>query len=58
MNNNNPGTHDCLDGVLCDVVNCVYNKDTHQCHAHAIKVGPQYATSCNDTVCDTFKKDV
>jgi hypothetical protein len=44
-----------LNGVYCEVTNCVYNADKKLCTAKSIKVGPQFAASSADTVCDTFK---
>lgn len=44
-----------LDGVHCEVTNCVYNKNKSTCTAKKIKVGPQFAASSADTICDTFK---
>jgi hypothetical protein len=44
-----------LNGVRCDVANCHYNKAGGQCTAKQVKVGPQFANSSSDTVCDTFK---
>ena len=44
-----------LDGVHCEVTNCVYNKDKHTCTAQNIKVGPQFAASSAETICSTFK---
>ena len=43
-----------IQGISCDVGNCYYNKQK-ECHATAIKVGPQFAASTADTVCDTFR---
>ncbi len=45
----------CLQGVCCDVVNCEYHNENRECCAKQIKVGPGYATSSTETVCDTFK---
>lgn len=55
--NINPSNMDSstLEGVHCEVTNCVYNADKKLCTAKSIKVGPQFAASSADTVCDTFK---
>ncbi len=45
---------DCIAGINCEVVNCVYNEQMH-CSADEIKVGPSYANSTSETVCDTFR---
>jgi hypothetical protein len=43
-----------INGIVCDVNNCVYNRQ-RTCHADQVKVGPQFAASTSDTVCDTFR---
>ena len=58
MNKNSTfSSKDNLNGISCDVCNCVYNKNTKQCHATSIEIGPQYAVNSADTVCATFKKE-
>ena len=65
MKMNQPAGKDHLSGVTCDVCNCVYNNDTHECHAPSIEIGPQdesvsgdeHADTAADTVCATFKAD-
>lgn len=44
-----------LEGVCCDVKNCVYHDGEHRCTAKEINVGPTYATASHDTACATFK---
>ena len=45
-----------IEGIKCDVKNCVYHDcDTH-CTAGQIAVGPSFATSSSDTICATFKE--
>ncbi len=44
-----------IEGIKCDVKNCVYNDGQVRCHAGEIEVGPNFAVSCADTVCATFK---
>ncbi len=44
-----------LRGVKCDVVNCIYNDKHEKCTANQIRVGPQYASTSDETICDTFK---
>nr|WP_302468094.1 DUF1540 domain-containing protein [Bittarella massiliensis (ex Durand et al. 2017)] len=39
--------------VVCDVENCMYNRD-RRCTAADIQVGPHFACSCCDTICSTF----
>lgn len=46
---------DCINGISCDVVSCIHNNHQLGCTAGKIKVGPSFATSTNDTVCDTYK---
>lgn len=41
--------------VRCDVKNCKYHFGKYGCSAEQIKVGHGYASSSDDTVCDTFK---
>lgn len=43
-----------INGIVCDVLNCYYNK-SKSCVAGQIKVGPQNAITSGDTVCDTFR---
>lgn len=49
--------NDLIEGIVCDVKNCVYNDGDNCCMAGKIEVGPSYATSSSDTVCATFKQD-
>ena len=44
-----------IDGIKCDVKNCVYHSGKNECCAGCISVGPQSAKSSTDTVCVTFK---
>ena len=46
----------CISGITCDVHNCVYNEDS-ECHAGQITVGPGYASSIDETACDTFRAE-
>ena len=65
MNSNQPAGKGHLNGVTCDVCNCVYNNDTHECHAPHIDIGPQdpavsgdeHADTTADTICGTFKAE-
>jgi hypothetical protein len=41
--------------VSCDVKNCSYHDSDDLCSASKIKVGPTFAVSSTDTVCDTFR---
>lgn len=47
---------DHISGIHCDVTNCIYHDPKAKCSANQIKVGPTYASSSTDTVCDTFKQ--
>ncbi len=44
-----------IDGIVCDVCNCVHHCDGNHCSADCIEVGPRSACSSCDTVCATFK---
>ena len=44
-----------IEGIKCDVKNCVYHDGETYCMAGTIAVGPSFATSSLDTVCATFK---
>ena len=44
-----------IKGVKCEAENCVYNKYGCICDAGSIEVGTHSATSCDETVCTTFK---
>ncbi len=54
-NKNTCGCEKALDGIRCDVHNCVYNAAGCDCHAPEIKVGPSEAKNSAETVCATFK---
>ena len=45
-----------VNGVMCDVNTCGYNKDGNKCDAPSIHVGGRNAHQCNDTECDTFRE--
>ncbi len=47
--------HEHIDGISCDVTNCMYNENNNYCTAPHIKVGPNFAASKADTVCATFE---
>ena len=52
----NQNTQDCKSvKIVCDVANCAYHSNEHTCNATEIGVGPNYACSCQDTACTTFK---
>lgn len=44
-----------LNGVCCDVNNCVHNDSNSGCTASKIQVGPHSASCTNDTVCNSFQ---
>ena len=46
-----------IQGVCCDVKNCVYHDGERRCTAKEINVGPTYASASQDTVCATFKPE-
>ena len=45
----------CTNHIVCDVTNCTYHEHDNRCSAKQVKVGPQYASSSAETVCNTFK---
>lgn len=45
----------CVEGVDCEVTNCVYHHPGLKCKAGKIKVGPTFASECSETICSTFK---
>jgi len=45
-----------IQGISCNVKNCVYHDGDNYCTADRVSVGPSYATSSTDTVCATFKE--
>lgn len=47
----------CINGVVCDVKNCMYNDGESRCTAKQISVGPSFASSTADTLCATFKQN-
>ena len=59
MNYNSESEKSChhkhIDGIVCDVKNCVHHDGETHCTAKEISVGPAYATKESDTVCATFK---
>ena len=44
-----------IEGIHCDVENCVYHDGKCECYAGEICVGPKEADSSSETVCATFK---
>ena len=55
LSQNNSCPH--IQGVKCEVTNCMYNDKKQYCTAKEIKVGPQFASSSADTICSTFKPE-
>lgn len=51
------GDSNTVEGVVCDVSHCYYNRDGRVCVAGQIKVGPQNAVTTDDTVCATFRPE-
>ncbi len=43
--------------ISCKVENCVYHDCGDTCRASHINVGPQHASTSQDTVCSTFKPE-
>ncbi|HIZ82907.1 MAG TPA: DUF1540 domain-containing protein [Firmicutes bacterium] len=44
-----------IQGIKCEVTNCVYHAPEHGCNAGCITVGPGPCSACSDTNCSTFK---
>ncbi|MFA5562082.1 MAG: DUF1540 domain-containing protein [Eubacteriales bacterium] len=44
-----------IDGIVCDVKNCMYHASHDCCTARQIKVGHQHADNSDDTSCVTFE---
>lgn len=47
--------HEIVSGIKCEVKNCTYHDESHNCHAGSIKVGPTEAETTTDTICETFE---
>ena len=45
----------CIEGVICDVENCIHNNHRCGCTAKDIHVGPFSATECNETLCESYE---
>ena len=56
MDKNNSCSKKCIQGIVCDVTNCVYHDKENKCTAEQILVGPTYANASSDTACVTFKQ--
>ena len=52
----NSSSKEHIQGICCDVKNCVYHDCETYCTAKQIAVGPSSATSSADTACATFKE--
>jgi len=44
-----------IDGIKCNVENCVYHEPNHRCDAGCIEVGPSSAKTSSEVYCATFK---
>lgn len=44
-----------IDGIKCNVQNCVYHNPNYKCEAGCIEVGPNHADTTNQVYCATFK---
>ena len=56
MNNNGCCSSKHIEGIKCNVKNCVYHDCETNCMAGQIAVGPSFATSSSDTAGATFKE--
>ena len=45
-----------INGIVCEVKNCMYHDCETYCTAEKIAVGPSYASTSSDTICATFKQ--
>lgn len=45
-----------INHLSCAVETCIYNNQKNECTAHDVKIGPQFATTSNDTACQTYQK--
>lgn len=45
----------CIEGITCDVENCIHNNHECGCTAKNIHVGPHSAHTCSETVCESYK---
>lgn len=45
-----------LEGVCCEVENCVYNNGRHCCTAERIQVKNRMAILGEETMCETFEE--
>ena len=50
------GTKSHINGICCNVKNCVHHDCDTYCTAEQIAVGPSSATCSAETVCATFKE--
>ncbi len=57
MDKNTPCNCEHIQGIKCDVNNCIYNDESCYCTAKEIHVGPHFASCSSDTVCATFKPE-
>ena len=55
MNRNDQDTQKHIEGVACNVNNCVHHNRDHQCTAESVHIGPVNAEKVTDTVCGTFR---
>ncbi|MBQ7045753.1 MAG: DUF1540 domain-containing protein [Clostridia bacterium] len=46
----------CIEGIKCDVVNCVHHTNDNRCDAKCIEVGFGSAEKAQETACCTFSK--
>lgn len=44
-----------IEGIKCQVKNCVYHSPQSSCCAGKIEVGPSHASDSTETICATFK---
>ena len=60
MNNEKKTENGCcsskhIEGIKCDVKNCMYHAANNTCSAGRIHVGNGMASNAQETCCDTFK---
>lgn len=48
----------CINGIHCEVKNCLHNNNKCGCTANNIIVGPHSANCTQDTVCQSFKEEL
>lgn len=44
-----------IEGIKCNVTNCVHHNPGYKCDAGCIEVGPSHANNTNESYCATFE---